>query len=201
MIEVDAKNLACPQPILKTKEALEKAAGSPLRISVTERVSRENIVRFLENAGVKIAREEEKNGVFLIETEGTEKAKKASLPLDLCEPKPETAGTTVFINKDRIGHGNDELGTVLMKAFLSTLKDLAVQPRTLCFMNAGVKLTVKNAPTVDALKILEAKGIKILVCGTCLNFFGLSTELAVGKISNMYDLLETMLQSSKVITL
>ena len=111
------------------------------------------------------------------------------------------SGTTVFINKDRIGHGSDELGHNLIKAFIATIKDLSVQPRTICFMNSGVKLTVNGTDTVPYLKDLEEKGVELLVCGTCLNYFNIKEQLGAGKISNMYDISETMLKSSKVITI
>ena len=88
-----------------------------------------------------------------------------------------------------------------MKAFITTLKDLSFQPKTICFMNSGVKLTVREAPSLPYLKELEERGMEILVCGTCLSYFNLKEQIGVGKISNMYDISETMLKSSKVITL
>lgn len=200
--QVDARGLPCPQPVLKTKEALEQSKGISLVIIVDNEASRDNVKRFLENSGVVVDRVETSGKDFYIHTKETSvmvspEVKPAEYP---CSPQTG-AGTTVFINKDRIGHGSDELGSNLMKAFITTLKDLSVQPKTICFMNSGVKLTVKEATTLPYLKELEKKGIEILVCGTCLSYFNLKEQIGVGRISNMYDISETMLKSSKVITL
>ncbi|NWF97782.1 MAG: sulfurtransferase-like selenium metabolism protein YedF [Nitrospirae bacterium] len=201
-IEIDARGLPCPQPVIKTKEALEKANGEELTIILSTSESRDNVLRFLKNSGIEIDKIEEKNGVFYIFTKKTHKLSNNVKQEDyVCSTTQITFGTTIFINKDRIGHGNDELGKNLIKAFISTIKDLSVQPRTLCFMNSGVKLTINGAETVPHLKNLEEKGIEILVCGTCLSFYNIKDKLAVGKISNMYDISEAMLKSSKVITI
>ncbi|MFZ5906761.1 MAG: sulfurtransferase-like selenium metabolism protein YedF [Nitrospirota bacterium] len=200
--QVDARGLSCPQPVLKTKEAIEQAQGGSLVVVVDNEASRDNVKRFIENAGIVIDRMETLGKDFYIHTKETagmisSEVKPEEYP---CSPQ-RVAGTTVFINKDRIGHGSDELGINLMKAFITTLKDLSVQPKAICFMNSGVKLTVKESPTLPYLKELQEKGIEILVCGTCLSYFNLKEQIGVGRISNMYDISETMLKSSKVITL
>jgi selenium metabolism protein YedF len=200
---IDARGLPCPQPVTKTKDALEKAEGDTLTVIVSTAESRDNVVRFISYSGAEIDRIDEKSGEFYIHTKQITGSIKADINMDgyLCTPQPVGAGTTVFINKDRIGHGSDELGQNLMKAFIATIRDLSVQPKTICFMNSGVQLTVTGAETLPYLKELEAKGLELLVCGTCLGYLNLKEELAVGKISNMYDISETMLKSSKVITL
>jgi selenium metabolism protein YedF len=202
-IEIDARGLPCPQPVLKTKEALEKSKGSPLIILVSTEESRDNVARFLKHAGAEIDSVSEQSGEFHIRTKEITRSAEAELkPEDyICSTQSAGAGTTIFINKDRIGHGSDELGNNLMKAFVATIKDLSVQPRTICFMNSGVKLTIKGSETLPYLKELEEKGIELLVCGTCLNYFNLKEQLGAGSISNMYDISETMLKSSKVITI
>ena len=197
---IDARGLPCPQPVLKTKEAVERMKGESLIIIVNNRESSDNVQRFLSHTGVGIAKIDEKDGDFYIHTleigAGVQAASVSETTV--CAPAP--AGTAIFINKDRIGHGSDELGTNLMKAFIATIKDLSVQPKTICFMNSGVTLATEGAPTVPYLKELEERGIELLVCGTCLSYFNLKERLAVGRISNMYDISETMLKSSKVIT-
>jgi selenium metabolism protein YedF len=202
-IIVDARGLPCPQPVLKTKEALEQSKGEPLQVAISNQESRDNVIRFLTHSGIEIDRVEEKGGEFYILTKQSEGKIRVASPQEVvsCDPQATGIATTIFINKDRIGHGSDELGSNLIKAFIATIKDLSVQPRTICFMNSGVKLTVKGAETLPYLKELEARGIDLLVCGTCLNYFNLKEQLEVGKISNMYDISETMLKSSKVVTI
>jgi len=202
-IVVDARGLPCPQPVIKTKEALEQYNGEPLKVIVSSQESRDNVIRFLTHNGVEIDKVEEKAGEFFIHTRKSEGKIQVEAPQEVvsCSSQPTGIGTTIFINKDRIGHGSDELGGNLIKAYIATIKELSIQPRTICFMNSGVKLTVKGAETLPYLKELEEKGIELLVCGTCLNYFNLKEQLSVGKISNMYDISETMLKSSKVITI
>jgi selenium metabolism protein YedF len=202
-VKVDARRLPCPQPVLKTKDALEQAPGLPLQIIVDNEASRDNVLRFLRNAGVTIDTVEQRGGDYYISTKETPIAISTELKSEEfpCTPPQVGAGTAIFINKDRIGHGSDELGTNLMKAFIATIKDLSVQPKSICFMNSGVRLAVRGAETLPYLKVLEEKGIELLVCGTCLGYFNLKEEIGVGRISNMYDISETMLKSSKVITL
>ena len=202
-MKVDVRGLPCPQPVIKTKEALENAKGEPLLVIANNEESTENIRRFLNYAGVQIDRIEEKNGEFYIFTKeySLTPEKDLEAQASVCPPAKTGTGTTIFINKDRLGHGSDELGKTLINAFIATIKDLSVQPRTICFMNTGVKLAVEGAETQPYLKELEEKGIELLVCGTCLGYFNLKEKLGAGKISNMYDISETMLKSSKVITI
>jgi len=199
---IDVRGLPCPQPVLKTKDALEQTRSESLLVIINSPESRDNVERFLKQSGVDIEKIEEKAGDFYIHTEVISETAHSAPVSDTvsCPPQPEGTGTTLFINKERIGHGSDELGTNLMKAFIATIKDLSVQPKTICFMNSGVKLTIKSAESLSYLKDLEEKGMEILVCGTCLGYFNLKDQIGVGRISNMYDISETMLKSSKVIT-
>jgi selenium metabolism protein YedF len=202
-IEVDARGLPCPQPVIKTKEAFELSRGEPLLVIVSNKESRDNVIRFLTHSGVEIDRVEEKSGEFYVLTKKSEGKVQmaASQEVVSCDPKSIGIGTTIFINKDRIGHGSDELGSNLIKAYIATIKDLSVQPKTICFMNSGVKLTLQGTETLPYLKELETRGVEMLVCGTCLGYFNVKEQLGVGRISNMYDISETMLKSSKVITI
>jgi selenium metabolism protein YedF len=200
---VDARGLPCPQPVIKTKEAVEQKKGESLLVIINSAESRDNVERFLRHSGVEIEKIEEKAGDFYIHTKVISETVQPATDsyLTTCTPQPAGTGTTVFINKDRIGHGSDELGSNLIKAFIATIKDLSVQPKTICFMNSGVKLTIIGAESLTYLKELEDKGVELLVCGTCLGYFKLKEQLGVGRISNMYDMSETMLKSSKVITI
>jgi selenium metabolism protein YedF len=202
-IEIDARGLPCPQPVIKTKEAYAMAKGDTLVIIVSTVESRDNVARFLKHSGAEIDRIEEKPGEFYIYTKEIRKTGSDDINPEeyVCTPQQAGTETTVLINKDRIGHGSDELGINLVRAFIATIRDLSVQPKAICFMNGGVKLTIKGSETFPYLKELEEKGVELLVCGTCLGYFNLKEQLGAGRISNMYDISETMLKSSKVITI
>jgi selenium metabolism protein YedF len=207
IIEVDAIGLGCPQPVIKTREALAEVKGDSLLIRVDHPSSRDNVLRFLERSGVAITKVEEMEGVFHILTASihssvdTDDAQPAEYACRQEDSDPDGGSTVFFINKDRIGHGSDELGENLMKAFLSSLSDLNTLPRFICFMNGGVRLTLAGSDTLPSLLKLQERGVTLLVCGTCLDFFGVTDECRAGVVSNMYDIATTMLQSSKVITL
>ena len=114
---------------------------------------------------------------------------------------PAGAGYAVFVGRDIIGSGDRELGTNLMRMFFYTLAQSDDLPRSILFMNAGVKLPAGDEQVVEHLKVLMEKGVEVLVCGTCLNFYGIADRLGAGTVSNMYDILSQMQAASKVITL
>jgi selenium metabolism protein YedF len=110
-----------------------------------------------------------------------------------------TGPLVIAISSDRMGRGNDELGYVLIRSFIHTTLSLEPLPQTVIFYNTGVKLTVKDSEVLDDLKELEKKGVTILACGTCLNYFGITQGLSVGVISNMYDIASAMAGAGKLI--
>ena len=99
-----------------------------------------------------------------------------------------------------MGRGNDELGDVLMRAFLHTICLEKAKPDVLIFYNTGVKLTVQGSEVLDDLKEMAAAGVELLVCGTCLNYFEIKDQLAVGIVSNMYDIAQTMSRAGRLLT-
>jgi len=112
-----------------------------------------------------------------------------------------TGAVVVAISSDRMGRGDDQLGAVLLRSFLHTLGEASPSPDTLIFFNSGVKLAVEESPALEDLRRLEAVGVKILLCGTCLGHFELKDKVAAGEISNMYAITETMLGAGKVVNL
>ncbi|UCD85334.1 MAG: sulfurtransferase-like selenium metabolism protein YedF [Deltaproteobacteria bacterium] len=110
-------------------------------------------------------------------------------------------GTVIFINTDRIGQGEEELGKVLMKSFSFALTESKAKPQALVLMNNGVKLVAEGSEVLENLGKLESTGVKIMACGTCLDYYGLSDKVKVGSVSNMYDITETFLGADKVVTL
>lgn len=110
------------------------------------------------------------------------------------------AGPTVlFVSAWAVGRGPEELQDILIRSFLPTLNEVAPLPDTVIFINTGVKLTVEDSPVLEDLQTLEERGVKILICGTCLNYFGLKEKVAVGTVSNMYAIAETLLGAGKVV--
>jgi len=111
----------------------------------------------------------------------------------------DSANYVIAFQRDRLGDGDEELGKLLIKAFINTLADTPVKPAVLVFLNAGIFFTLKDSPVLDALKKLEQSGVKLLICGTCLNYFQKKEELAVGEVSNMIDIVATLSKAGHVL--
>ena len=107
----------------------------------------------------------------------------------------------LVISNEVMGHGDNELGCILIRSFLHTLSEAEILPKTIIFYNTGIKLVTEKSIVLEDLKNLQNAGVKILVCGTCLGHFDLKEKIAVGEISNMYDITDSMLQAQKVINL
>ena len=191
---VDARGLACAQPVLMTKEALETLEEGIITVLVDNVASRENVKRFAQRMGctVDVA---EKDGIFELRIV---KGYTCQLPRAQEEAREGQEGPVILITSHKLGE-EEELGRLLMKGFLSTLREASRRPSRLLFMNTGVFLTVEDSPVLGVLKELEAKGVEIYSCGTCLDYFGLKDRLAVGQITNMYDTVEHLTGASLVV--
>ena len=194
---IDAKGKACPTPVIMAKKAIS-AGESTFTVLVDNTTAVENLKRLAENQGFDAAAAEAE-GVFSVTFTRTGCA--------ACEevvnsPLPAPGGDwAVFVGRDIIGDGDRELGTNLMRMFFYTLSQGEDKPGAVLFMNAGVKLPTLDEQVVEHLKALSAVGVEILVCGTCLNFYGLTEQLRVGTVSNMYDIVTRMQKAGKVISL
>jgi len=107
--------------------------------------------------------------------------------------------TIVYVASETMGRGDDELGAVLIAVFLDTLSQLKGKLTHVLFVNAGVKLVVDDSPVLDQLRQLQDIGVELLVCGTCLNHFAIKDRMAVGTVSNMVAIVETLSQAERVI--
>ena len=194
---IDARGKACPTPVIMAKKAIS-AGESTFTVLVDNTTAVENLKRLAANQGFDAAVTEQ-GGAFHLAFVRTgcaacEEAVNAPLPA----PGGDWA---VFVGRDIIGDGDRELGTNLMRMFFYTLSQGEDKPGAVLFMNAGVKLPTLDEQVVEHLKALSAVGVEILVCGTCLNFYGLTDRLRVGTVSNMYDIVTRMQKAGKVVSL
>jgi selenium metabolism protein YedF len=190
--QIDARGLSCPQPVVMTKKKLEEMDDHTLDVLVDNKASSENVARFAKNAGCDVETEE-KEGVFIIHIRKEE----------MCEIVPEKTEKeiVVFVRSNTIGRGDDELGTILMRSFIPTLLEIDERPKKMVFINSGVRLTVEGSPVLEFLQKIENEGVELLVCGTCLDFFGLKEKVKVGRVSNMFELVETLSEADKVMSM
>jgi selenium metabolism protein YedF len=198
MEKINALGDVCPVPVIKAKNAMKgKAVDDGIVISVDNAIATENLLKLAQelNYSYSINKIDDKNfEITLVRLgENMENAKGA-----VYRPSGDT-DTVVVISSDKMGVGDDELGAVLMKGFIYALTELDTMPKTMLFYNSGAKLTVSGSKSLDDIKALEDKGVTILTCGTCLNFFNITDKLSVGSVTNMYTIAEIMKNASNII--
>ena len=198
MQELDCKGLACPSPVLKTKELLESTVVDSLRVLVDNEAAKQNVSRFMQSRGYSASVEDIEGGFAVIGTKGADG--EACEIMSDAELGISDLKTMIMIATDKMGSGDDVLGERLMVNFLSTLKEMEELWR-LVFVNNGVKLTVEGAETLPVIQELEKSGVSVLVCGTCLTFFDLLDKKQVGETTNMLDIVTSMEVAEKVINL
>jgi selenium metabolism protein YedF len=198
MREIDARGLACPAPVLQTKAALQEYSPSELRVVVDNAASQQNVQRFLESQGFQTDLKQVGSDYLVTGSLG-------SIPAERPQPTPAPSSAAkkimVMCATDRIGFGDDALGMKLMANFLRTLKELGDELWRLVFVNNGVQLTIDGSEVLEDLKGYEKKGLKILVCGTCLDHFDLLERKQVGETTNMLDIVTAMQLADKVISI
>jgi len=199
---VDAKGLACPEPVIRTKKALD--AHNEVTVLVDNATALENVKRLASVSGCATEVAEEPGGVFRIDIRKGQGGANACVAPPECacgeDASRAMAGPTIFvIASSAMGQGSDELGALLMKAFIHTTLDLEHRPDMMILYNTGVKLAASGSGAADDLKALEEKGVKVLVCGTCVNFFELSGKLGAGTVSNMYDIAGALSTAGRIV--
>jgi selenium metabolism protein YedF len=199
---INAKGLACPEPVILTKKALE--AYSDVVVLVDNTTAKENIKRFASSVGCSVEVNDEPGGVFRIRLIKQSDAMPGSitpeyLSCDADTPLAVTGPTVFVIAADTMGKGSDELGGVLMKAFIHVTTELETVPDVMILYNSGVKLAAEGSDFLGDLKKLEKKGVKILACGTCVNYFNLTGKIAAGVVSNMYDIAGALSRAGRIV--
>jgi selenium metabolism protein YedF len=198
MKEIDARGLACPAPVLQTRAALQAEKRHNLSVFVDNAAAQQNVQRFLESQGFQTSLEQNGDDFRIIGTCGSEPGGHARLS---AEPEADDKKIMVMCATDRMGVGDDALGLKLMVNFLRTLKEMGSELWRLVLVNNGVKLTIDGSAVIDDLKDYEKEGLKILVCGTCLNHFNLLDRKQVGETTNMLDIVTAMQLADKVISI
>ena len=194
---IDAKGKACPMPVIMAKKEID-AGVKFFEIEVDNKIAVENLKKLANSQGFTTTIEENDGNFRVNFSNGCEECEEV---LAKVEGKKPLGNWSIFINKEIIGAGNEELGQSLMKMFIYTISEGEDLPKSILFMNGGVKVPSLNEQGIEHLKVLQDKGVELLVCGACLNFYGLEDKLEVGKISNMYEITNAMKEASKVITI
>ena len=198
---VDAVGDQCPIPVVKATKALrEMREPGALEVRVDNEIAVQNLTRMAAGNHLQVRSEKKGERLFVVTLEVAAPVGDAPVeePALSCAPDAR-GGLVVAVDSETMGRGSDELGKLLMKSFLFAVTQLPQLPKTMLFYNGGAKLTVEGSESLEDLKGLEAQGVEILTCGTCLNFYGLADKVAVGGVTNMYSIVETLAGAGKVI--
>ena len=197
---VDARGKLCPQPVIMTKKEAD-AGEKEITVIVDNETARENVLKFGNKLQFSTRIEEKSDGIYVYlnkeELDSCQVATEEAAEDSIRKLKQDKKG--YVIGTDKLGKGSDDLGKILMKSFLYTLSETKPYPSFLIFLNSGVKLTTSGSESLDDLKKMEEAGVKIVSCGTCLDFFEIKSKLEVGKVSNMYDIVETIAESDNAV--
>ena len=197
---IDCKGMACPLPVVNAKKAAEElSSGDVLTVLVDNEIAVQNLTRFAEHKGFGVSAEKktDKEYAVIMTVSGTAEAAKEEEVA--CVMDSRRKGMLVVLSGHVMGTGDPKLGTSLMKAFVFALTKQDQLPDTILCYNTGAYLTCEGADTLEDLKLLESEGVTILTCGTCLDFYGLKKKLAVGGVTNMYDIVERMENAAQII--
>ena len=208
---LDARGLLCPQPLIKTRRLLKTLqAGEQFQVQVDNDIARLNLVTFLEDQGMKPEYTAE-NGVWTITatcqlsgrqpekvqpvvvSDATLKAQPAVMPIE------KASGYIVVLNSDCMGQGDDDLGRILIKGYLNTLREIDNKPSSIILYNGGALLAADGSGAETALQALAQFSVDVIVCGACVDFFDLQETMVAGRISNMYEIAEKIAAADHVV--
>ena len=188
---IDALGVACPGPVVAAKKELEEGKKEGFQILVDNQIAVDNLRKF--------ASSQKKYEVHIVPTD---KTKLSSAKMEEEQPqevKPAGQGTVVVLCSNKMGEGDEALGKILIKGYIYALTQLEELPKTVLMYNSGVFLACEGSESLEDLKTLEKNGVEILACGTCLNHYQMQSKLAVGNVTNMYEIAQKMAGATKVI--
>ena len=198
---IDCMGMVCPLPVVNAKKAAEELhAGDVLTVMVDNEIAVQNLTRFAEHKGFGVSAQKkgDKEYAVIMQIAGAAAAVTAQEEI-ACVVDSRRKGMLVVLSANVMGAGDAKLGASLMKAFVFALTKQDQLPDTILCYNTGAYLTCEGADTLEDLKLLESEGVTVLTCGTCLDFYGLKEKLAVGGVTNMYDIVERMEGATTII--
>ena len=201
---VNAMGDACPIPVVKTKNAIKELSGAGMvETLVDNEIAVQNLTKFGNSKGFTVSSEKKAEKdftvTFQIPENSTTSTPAAESAAPACTPDSKKHGLVAVLSANTMGNGEEQLGKILMKSFIFALTKQDQLPEIILCYNSGASLTCEDSDSLEDLKSLEAEGVKILTCGTCLDFYGLKEKLAVGGVTNMYEIVEIMESAGTIV--
>lgn len=199
--EIDARGMGCPLPVIHTKKALESIKDGTITTIVDNEVAKENVSKLAKSMNLKVDIKQNQGNYYIdiFKDQGTSGVSIEGL--DMPYVVNNTKDLVILISKDRLGEGSEELGKLLMKSYLYALTEVTPYPKSIIFLNGGVKLAIEDSEVIEHIRTLESGGVEVLSCGACLDYFKIKDKLAVGGISNMYTIVEKLNNAENTINL
>ena len=197
--QVDARGLACPQPVVLSRKAMLEEGIDVVRVVVDRDVPAENIQRMARSQGWNTQASRDGDDIHLTLSRGEAPDQVAQEPATESQCAKGQPDVVVFVTSDLFGVGDEPLGRILMRAFVKTIKELDTRPSKVIFANAGVRLTTAGSDLVQDLRALEGEGVQIMSCGTCLDYYRLVESLEVGVSSNMFEIATSLVEADRVV--
>lgn len=203
---VDARGLACPEPVLRAKKAL--AESDAVTVIVDNEIAVENIRRMAAKAACSVLVLEKEGGIREISLDKAASAGQsvaagdddgASPACGMAPDRKVAEPLVVVIADNHMGRGDDTLGDILIRGFVHTLTQLKPLPDKVICYNGGVKLAGKDSPACEDLQQLAQAGVDVILCGTCVQYFNLGGQIGTGRISNMYEILEILAGTARIV--
>lgn len=204
-MRLDERGKQCPLPVIEAKKALEASApGEKVEVVVDNEIAVQNLSKMADHKGLAVCSEKTGEHEFLVTItagEGNGEAAEAPVAAEevTCTPNGRRKGMVVVLSSNQMGQGDEALGKLLMKGFVFALTQQDMLPETILLYNSGAFLSCEGSDNLEDLKTLEAQGVEILTCGTCLNHYGLAEKRQVGGVTNMYEIVEKMTKASVVV--
>lgn len=204
-MRLDERGKQCPLPVIEAKKALESSApGEKVEVVVDNEIAVQNLTKMADHKGFAVCSEKTGEREFLVTiTTGEGNGETAQAPSVAeevtCTPDGRRKGMVVVLSSNQMGQGDEVLGKLLMKGFVFALTQQDMLPETILLYNSGAFLSCEDSDNLEDLKTLEAQGVEILTCGTCLNHYGIAEKRQVGGVTNMYEIVEKMTKASVVV--
>jgi selenium metabolism protein YedF len=200
-MKVDCQGLSCPQPVIQIKDALE-AGNRLLEVVVDNEAAKDNVTRFAQdrNCTVTVSGPENNCWTLTIKADRVCRRNQATAESYSCASSQENGGLVYVISSASMGQGSADLGWALLQTYVQTIHKIKPLPEKILLYNEGVRLVAEDSGALRALTDLQEQGVEILACGTCLNFYELTSALKVGRITDMYAIMSTVNQAAKVVS-
>lgn len=204
---IDARGKQCPLPVIETKKMLQTMEAGILEVTVDNGIAVQNLIKMAAQKQLEYTSEKIDEDNFVVRITVSEKdsqglsSKEAGDDAEktVCYPDNREEHVLVVLSADHMGEGDEKLGKTLMKGFIYALKELDKLPEKILLFNGGAKLSIKGSDSLEDLKELESQGVEVMTCGACLNYYEIADKLAVGSVTNMYVIAESMMEATKIL--